>query len=53
MQESELREYVSGSVDQMWGYPVGDQLFSHFVNGEYVCMTSKGINFWAEGAGHP
>ena len=49
MQESELRKYVARSIDQTWGYPLGRQVFSQFVNGEYICMTDKGINFWEAG----
>jgi hypothetical protein len=49
MQESDLRAYALESGDANWQYPKGRDIFSHFTNGDYVCLTYKGINFWHEG----
>ena len=47
---SEVRDYVLNSFPEMWQKPVGEQIFSEFADGRnYVCMTSKAINFWHGG----
>jgi len=48
-QPSEIRTYVSNSFEEMWQYPAGEQLFSEFADGGYVCMTSQAINMWRDG----
>jgi hypothetical protein len=50
MDDSAVRTYVSSSAETAWGFPIGEQLFSYFVGGDYVCMTSQGINYWRQGS---
>ncbi len=45
MNESEIREFVSTTPDSCW-QPLGHQVISRFSDGQYVCLTSKGINLW-------
>lgn len=49
MQELDLRAYVLESSDGNWQYPAGRDILSNLTNGDYVCLTYKGINFWHEG----
>ncbi|HEY2495431.1 MAG TPA: hypothetical protein VGK24_00045 [Candidatus Angelobacter sp.] len=49
MQETELRTFVLDGLDPKWGYPMGRDIISRFANGDYVCLTYKGINYWKEG----
>jgi hypothetical protein len=51
MEELELRAYAAKTADALWQRPVASQVFSNFGGSgcSYVCMTSKGINFWHEG----
>jgi hypothetical protein len=45
MNESEIRKFISTASDGCWQL-LGHQVISRFSDGQYVCLTSKGINLW-------
>lgn len=44
-EESEIRSYVLKTPDQCWDLPVGEQVFSHFYEDGYICLTRFAITF--------
>ena len=48
-EELKIRRYVLEMPDECWDFPVGDQLFSHFGDEGYICLTRFAINFSRDG----